>query len=69
MIRIKFIIKKDISKKELDEFIESLSKDQFNKIQTFFETAPKLKHEINFECNKCGYKSEITLEGLQSFFG
>ena len=61
--------KKDISKKELDEFIESLSKDQFNKIQTFFETAPKLKHEINFECNKCGYKSEITLEGLQSFFG
>lgn len=61
--------RKDMTKKDLDEFIESLSKDQFTKIQKFFETVPKIKQEVDFSCPKCGYSTQITLEGLQSFFG
>jgi len=34
---------KDVPKKELMEFIENLTRDQFGKIQEFFETMPKIK--------------------------
>ena len=71
---------KDHTEKELEDFIESLTDDQFKKLGTFFETMPKLQHKINLVCNgsavkegkkkktNCDYKEEITLEGLQSFF-
>ena len=71
---------KDHTTAEMEEFLESLSDDQFQKISKFFETMPKLKHEVKLECkNKvkgegkkkdkiCGYKEDMTLEGLQSFF-
>ncbi|MGA1293568.1 MAG: baseplate protein [Candidatus Nanopelagicales bacterium] len=60
--------KKDISKEEITEFIESMTKDQFAKVQKFFDTIPKIKKEIDFKCNKCGYSEIITLEGIQNFF-
>jgi hypothetical protein len=59
---------KDITESELVDFIDSLTKEQFAKIQVFFETMPKLKKMINFKCDKCGYEDEITVEGIQSFF-
>lgn len=59
---------KDVSKKELLEFIESLTREQFAKVQEFFESMPKIKKEMDFNCNKCGYHEDITIEGLQSFF-
>lgn len=59
---------KDVPKKELLEFIENLTREQFNKIQEFFESMPKIKKEVDFECKKCGYHETITVEGLQSFF-
>ena len=37
---------KDQTKKELTEFIEQLNTKQFKDVQKFFETMPKLKHEI-----------------------
>lgn len=60
--------KKDIQKEELNEFIENMTREQFAKVQKFFETMPKLKKEINFKCNKCGYSENIMVEGLQNFF-
>lgn len=60
---------KDVNKKEIEEFIESLSRDQFAKIQHFFETIPKLNKTVEFVCKKCGYTENIVVEGLQSFFG
>lgn len=60
--------KKDVSDKEMIDFIESLTQSQFKYIQDFFETSPKLQKTINFKCNKCGYQEEIVVEGLQSFF-
>ena len=55
--------------KELDEFIDSMDTKQFAKIKEFFDTMPKLQHTINYKCEKCGEDKEITLQGLDSFFG
>jgi hypothetical protein len=60
--------KKDIETKELTEFIEGLNRNQFEKIQKFFETMPKMKKELRFQCKKCGYDDNIVVEGLQNFF-
>ena len=40
---------KDQTKKELTEFIEQLNTKQFKDVQKFFETMPKLKHEITIK--------------------
>ena len=61
--------KKDYSKDELQEFIDSFTSDQFREVQSFFETMPKLYKDIEFNCKKCGYKEDIRLEGLAGFFG
>lgn len=57
------------SSKELDEFIDSMDSKQFAMIKEFFDTMPKLQHTINYKCVKCGEDKEITLQGLDSFFG
>ncbi len=59
---------KDISKEELSEFVENLTRDQFAKVQEFFDTMPKIKKQLDFTCKKCGYHETINVEGLQSFF-
>jgi len=57
----------DISKKELDGFIDSLTQEMFEKLQKFFSTMPKLKHNIEIENPVTGIVSEVTLEGLGDF--
>lgn len=59
---------KDTTQEELKEFIENLSKKQFEKVQEFFNTIPKISTKIKFECSKCGYCEEIIVEGMQNFF-
>ena len=56
------------SKKELNEFLEQLSSSQFQEIEQFFETMPKLVHEVSITNPKTKKKSTVTLEGLSSFF-
>ena len=59
---------KDQTKKELTEFIEQLNTKQFKDVQKFFETMPKLKHEINIKNPKTKKESKVTLTGLNDFF-
>ena len=61
--------KKDSSKKELTEFIESLDTNQFMKIRDFFEGMPRLKHIVEWKCPKCDKTADMLLEGIDSFFG
>jgi len=58
----------DYTKEELLEFVNSFSKDQFEMIENFFLTMPKLVQHIEQNCDKCGAHNEIKLEGLQNFF-
>ena len=60
---------KDQTKKELTEFIEQLNTKQFKTVQNFFDTMPKLKHEITLKNPKTKKESKITLTGLNDFFG
>ena len=59
---------KDQTKKELTEFIEQLTTTQFKQVQKFFDTMPKLKHEIMIKNPKTKKESKITLTGLNDFF-
>ena len=58
----------DCTKKEVNEFLESMNSSQFKEIEKFFETMPKLKHTISVTNPKTGVESEVVLEGLASFF-
>lgn len=57
----------DMSSKDLQNFIEQMNTDQFEKISQFFETMPKLTHTIKVTNPNTGVESEVVLEGLQSF--
>jgi hypothetical protein len=59
---------KDQTKKELTEFIEQLTTTQFKEVQKFFDTMPKLKHDIMVKNPKTKKESKITLTGLNDFF-
>ena len=59
---------KDQTKKELTEFIEQLNTKQFKDVQNFFDTMPKLKHEIKIKNPKTKKESKIILQGLNDFF-
>ena len=54
---------------ELVQFIENMSQEQFEKIEKFFNSLPKLKTQIKMKCSKCGFDHTISVEGLESFFG
>jgi len=58
----------DFNKKELKTFLESLTSEQFKKVQNFFETMPRLRHTIEIENPKTKVMNSVTLEGLQAFF-
>jgi hypothetical protein len=59
---------KDQTEQELMDFINNLTSEQFGKIQSFFDTMPKLTHTVNYNCPVCNKAHTILLEGMQSFF-
>jgi len=58
----------DCSKKELSEFIEQLTSQQFKEIESFFDTMPKLSHKVKVTNPNTKVKSDVVLEGLSAFF-
>ena len=59
----------DCTKKEISDFLEQMNSVQFKQIEKFFETMPKLSHEITFTNPNTGIESTVVMEGLSSFFG
>jgi hypothetical protein len=59
---------KDSTKKELLEFVENMKQTDLEKVQDFFNTLPKIKKDLHFKCDKCGYEEDIIVEGIQNFF-
>jgi hypothetical protein len=57
----------DMKPKEISDFIDSLNTNQFENVIAFFNTMPKIRHVVEVTNPKTKVKSEVLLEGLQSF--
>jgi len=60
---------KDSTEKELMDFVEQMNTTQFQDVQAFFDSMPKLRHEITVKNPKTKKESKVTLTGLNDFFG
>ena len=58
----------DETPESIREFLESMTKDQFDKLSDFLLDMPQVKHEVKFDCTKCGNHNQVELKGIQSFF-
>ena len=58
----------ECTKKELKEWVESLTSAQFAKIEKFFETMPKLTHTLEVVNPNTKKKNTVVLEGISDFF-
>ena len=58
----------DMTDKELDDFIDSMSSKHFDEVTNFFTTMPKLVHVVDVKNPNTNKTTEIPIEGLQSFF-
>ena len=58
----------DCTHKELVEWLDTLNSSQFKEVEKFFETMPKLTHTFKVTNPNTKVESEVTLEGLSSFF-
>jgi len=56
------------TKEELDAFIDQLNTKQFQEVEQFFKTMPKLSHTLKVKNPQTDVESEVVLEGLASFF-
>ena len=56
------------SQKELEDFVENLNTKQFQMIEDFFTTMPKLSHKVKVKNPKTEVESTVILEGLAAFF-
>ena len=59
---------KDVSAKELEDFLDSMTSEQFQKLTVYIEKMPRLQHDLNFACNACGENNDIKLQGMTDFF-
>ena len=60
---------KDSSKKELMDFVEQMNTQQFQDVQAFFDSMPKLRHEVTVVNPKTKVENKVALSGLNDFFG
>tara|TARA_B100000900_G_C20541484_1_gene700668 strand:+ start:455 stop:1153 length:699 start_codon:yes stop_codon:yes gene_type:complete len=60
--------KGDMDDKELNDFLENMTHDQFELVQEFFNTMPKVKLPVKVKNPKTGVEGEVVLEGMNSFF-
>jgi hypothetical protein len=57
----------DFTREEIDKFMEDLQGDVLVQIKKFFDTMPKLRHEMKYK-NKNDVEKTFVLEGMRSFF-
>jgi len=62
------ILAKDVSPEELNEFVESMTSNQFEKITQYLTTTPQVKGKLIFDCTSCKDHNEVEVIGLQNFF-
>ena len=60
---------KTTPRKDIKEYLEGLTSKQFEEIQKFYATMPKVSHTFSLTNPNTGVASEYTIEGLTNFFG
>tara|TARA_B110000444_G_scaffold60462_1_gene56363 strand:- start:226 stop:933 length:708 start_codon:yes stop_codon:yes gene_type:complete len=58
----------DYRDSEIDEFVESLTVEQFENVSQYFSAVPTLRHTVDYDCSICKESNTLTLEGLANFF-
>ena len=58
----------DETKETVDDFVDNLNSEQFEKIMNFVQNMPQLKHEVKFVCESCQHENSLTLQGMNDFF-
>ncbi len=58
----------DIDRKELEEFLDQFTTEQFEKVQNYFMNMPRYSKTVNFVCSKCEANNEKELIGVMDFF-
>ena len=58
----------DFTNEELVDWLDNLNRDQYQEINDFFASAPKLSYEIKWKCPACGEEDSSVIEGLNNFF-
>jgi len=56
------------SKVEIQEFVDSMTTEQFAMVGKFVDSSPTLKKDVHYTCGVCGKENKITLEGISDFF-
>ena len=53
---------------EVLEFLSSMTTSQLQKVGSFLENMPSLRHKVEFECEHCKHQNDLELKGLSDFF-
>ena len=59
--------KVDLTDKDINEFVDQFTSEQFDTMVKFFDTMPRMRHIVNVTNPKTKVTSEVVLEGLESF--
>ncbi len=59
----------EYTKKEVKEFVDNLDTEVFKKIVEYVAGKPKVKIPVKFVCPACKKKTDMLLEGIETFFG
>ena len=62
------IVVNEVPAKEIMDFIESMSRQQFEAVGKFIEDIPQLGVSVEWNCEKCNHENQYKLRGLQDFF-
>ena len=57
----------DVTDSDIEEFIDNFTTEQFEKVTQFFNTMPKLRHEVEVTNPKTKVKGKVIIEGLDNF--
>lgn len=59
---------KDMQYQEVSDWVDRLTQEQYDKLEEFYRTAPRIVSHIEYRCKKCGKEHRIELEGIEDFF-
>ena len=58
----------NIEAKELDEWVDTLTPEYYNKVLAWFKTLPRIEHLIEYKNPKSGKEFKLRLQGIKDFF-